>query len=296
VNDLKTVRDMVRWGASCFNAAGLYFGHGTDNALDEALALVLFALHLDHALPETYLDCRLTGRERKAILKLFRRRIAKRLPAAYLIGRAWFAGLEFVVNRQVLVPRSPLAELIEQGFSPWLESGQATRALDLCTGSGCIAIAMAYHLPWLQVDAVDISAPALAVARKNRARLAVEDRVALYPGDLYAGLVAGTRYDLIVSNPPYVSSAEYRSLPAEYRREPVLGLEAADDGLEVVVRILRDAARWLTAEGVLMVEVGNSAAALQRRYPQVPFLWLTFERGGEGVFLLTREQLAAHQF
>ncbi len=296
IEQLKSLRDWVRWGASRFRAAGLFFGHGTDNALDEALVLVLHALHLDHSLPESYLDCRVTDSEARCIMNLLLRREQERLPAAYLTGRAYFAGLEFEVNPQVLVPRSPLAELIEQGFAPWLDADQIERGLDLCTGSGCIALAMAQYLPHAQIDAVELSEPALALAERNRQQLGLEQQTQFYLGDLFQPLPAEARYQIIVSNPPYVASEEYRSLPAEYLNEPRMGLEAADDGLEIVIEILRKADQFLSDDGILIVEVGNSAEQLQQRYPDAPFLWLEFARGGEGVFLLTREQLQQQRF
>ncbi len=293
-DSLITIQDFVRWGASRFNAAGLYFGHGTDNAVDEAVHLVLSALYLEPELTAGFRDCRLTPAERVAVCELIERRILERLPAPYLTGRAWFAGLEFAVNRHVLIPRSPIAELVEAGFDPWIDSERITRVLDLCCGSGCIGIAAAIHLPDADVDLVDISPDALAVAHSNVMRHGVGERVHLIESDLFAAL-EGRRYDVIVSNPPYVSRAELDSLPAEYRNEPRLGLYGGEDGLDLVILILIDAARYLTATGILIVEVGNSAAALEARLPEVPFTWLEFERGGEGVLLLTHEQLVTCQ-
>lgn len=293
-DSLLTLKDLIRWGASQFNAAGLYFGHGTDNALDEAWALVMHGLHLPQDVPPPYLDARLTPNERQDVLALLRRRVRERLPVAYLMGRAWFAGLEFLVNEQVLVPRSPIAELIEARFQPWLQPERVGRVLDLCTGSGCIGIATAVGLPDAEVDLADISAPALEVARLNVERFGLEEQVRLFQSDLFAGLPAG-RYDLILCNPPYVSRDELRELPPEYHREPALGLAGGADGLELVLPILRQAADYLEPGGVLILEVGASAAALTARCPQVPFLWLEFQRGGEGVFLLTAEQLSEYQ-
>jgi len=292
---LQTLRDWIRWGASRFNEAGLFFGHGTDNALDEAADLVLYALHLPHELPAQYLDSRLSAEEREAVYALLRRRIEFRVPAAYLTHRAWFAGLEFYVDDNVLVPRSPMAELIESRFSPWVQSEQIEQVLDLCTGSGCIGIAAAMHLPHSAVDLVDISEAALSVAQRNAADFGVQERVRVIPSDLYDSL-DGRRYDLILSNPPYVGAEELAALPDEYHCEPALGLAGGADGLDLVRRILHQAPKHLTPAGVIIVEVGNSAAALIEAFPQVPFTWLEFERGGEGVFLLTQEQVAeSHQ-
>jgi ribosomal protein L3 glutamine methyltransferase len=291
---LVTIQDFIRWGATRFNKAGLCFGHGTDNALDEAAQLVLLSLHLGPDLPGTFRECRLTPSERVTITDLIERRVAERLPAAYLTGSAWFAGLEFLVNDQVLVPRSPMAELIEAGFDPWIDGEQVGRVLDLCTGSGCIGIAAAVYLPDADVELVDISNSALEVARHNVERLGVGDRVRVLESDLFDAL-GGNRYDLILCNPPYVSEQEYQGLPMEYRREPELGLLGGEDGLDLVVRILREAGRHLTDEGILILEVGSSAAELERRIPGVPWTWLEFERGGEGVLLLTREQIDLHQ-
>lgn len=291
---LETIRDFTRWGASRFNEEGLFFGHGTDNALDEAAALVLFVLHLSDGIPEGYLGARLTADEKEQVLALFRRRIDERLPLAYLTNRARFAGLEFYVDEQVLVPRSPIAELIESGFEPWLQPEGVGRVLDLCTGSGCIAIGCAYAFPDASVDAVDLSSGALEVARVNVVRHQLEERVEPIGSDLFDEL-KGRRYDLIVSNPPYVSRDEYHQLPDEYHREPAIGLEAGGDGLDLVARILQEAPEHLERGGILVVEVGSSAEALMAHYPEVPFLWLDFERGGDGVFLLTAEQLTEYQ-
>lgn len=291
LKSLRTITDFVRWGASRFAAAGLHYGHGTDNPVDEALVLVRHALHLDHDLPREFYAARLTEAEKRAVLELFDRRIEERMPAPYLTGEAWFGGLPFFVDGRVLIPRSPFAELIESGFSPWLEAERIERVLDLCTGSGCIAIACALEFPAAEVDAVELSPEALEVAQRNVERHAVGDQVALLEGDLWDP-VEGRRYDLIVSNPPYVSDAGMALLPPEYGHEPELGLRSGPRGLDIVRRILAGAGQHLHPGGVLVVEVGESAAAVAETWPDLPFTWLEFSRGGSGVFLLTAEELA----
>ena len=295
---LKTVADFVRFGASRFNEAGLCFAHGTDNAVDEALALVLHALHLPARppLPAELFHARLTRCERAEVVVLLHRRIEERVPAAYLTGEAWFAGLRFEIDRRVLVPRSPLAELIEEGFHPWIDGGRVRRILDLGTGSGCIAVACARAFPDARVDATDAAPGALDVARRNVALHDLEGRVRVVESDLFGGLDGeparrpGARYDLVVSNPPYVPDEEMAGLPPEFRAEPALALAGGPDGIDVVGRIVEEAPRWLAREGALVVEVGASPvarAALESRF-DLPFVWLDVERGGEGVFLLHR--------
>lgn len=288
--ELETIRDMLRWIVSQFYAGNLFFGHGTDNAWDEAVALVLHALHLPPDINPQVIDARLTVNERRKIVRLALRRIKERIPSAYITHEAWFAGLPFYVDQRVLIPRSPIAELIEQHFSPWIAEENISRVLDLCTGSGCIAIVCALTLPDVKVDAVDISQEALEVAKLNVEKHHVKEQVRLIHSDLFAELKQ-EKYDIIVSNPPYVSTTELAQLPEEYHHEPALGLAAGSEGLDFAIRILREAANHLTENGILIVEVGNSEEALVERYPQIPFTWLEFQRGGGGVFLLIKAQL-----
>lgn len=295
LKELVTLQDFVRWGASSFNKAQLYFGHGTDNAIDEALALVLHALNLPHQLPSEFMQCRLVHSEKQAIAAFFRRRILERIPAPYLTHEAWFAGLKFYVDQRVLIPRSPLAELIERQFSPWIEADDVTAILDIGTGSGCIAIACAHAFPGAVVDAIDISEQALAVANINVARFYMSENVTLHHSDLFTA-IPHRQYDVIVSNPPYVPTGELVTLPPEYRHEPQLGLHSGTAGLDHVVRILKDAPQYLTPHGLLVCEVGNTEEILADRFPEVPFLWVDFERGGGGVFVLTNDDLLRHHF
>ncbi|SEM12198.1 50S ribosomal protein L3 N(5)-glutamine methyltransferase [Halomonas daqiaonensis] len=290
---LVTLRDCLRWAASEFHLAGLFYGHGTDSAWDEAVALTLGALHLPWNVDPAVLEARLLPMERTRIVSLVRARIETRRPLPYLLGEAFFAGAPFSVDERVLIPRSPVAELIEHGFAAWFPDEPPARVLDLCTGSGCIGIATALHLPGCEVDLADISPDALAVARENITRHDVGERVRAVESDLFAGL-AGPRYDLIVCNPPYVDTRDLTTMPAEFRHEPALALGAGADGLDIVRRILREAREYLTGEGVLIVEVGNSDHHLEAAFPEVPFLWLEFERGGQGVFALTADELDAH--
>ncbi len=290
---LQTLRDYIRWAVSRFHEHGVYFGHGTDNAWDEARLLVLGGLHLPWAMADAYLDCRLEEAECLHLNELLRRRIEERVPAAYLLGEAWFCGLPFIVDERVLVPRSPIAEYIERQFAPWLPKTPA-RILDLCTGSGCIGIACAYEFPDAEVVLADLSYEALEVANLNIEQHELEGRVYTVQSDGFDGL-PGQRFDLIVSNPPYVDLEDFASMPDEYQHEPELGLACGDDGLDLVRRMLAEAADHLTDDGLLVVEVGNSQVHIEALYPEVDFTWLEFQRGGHGVFLLAAQQCREHQ-
>ena len=289
---LHTIRDFLRYALSRFNEAQLFYGHGTDNCWDEAVHLILHTLHLPWNTDPSLLDARLTQAEKLAVLERLRIRVEKRLPAPYIMGEAWFMGMPFYVDERVLVPRSPIGELLENECQPWLDAESVQRVLDLCCGSGCIGIGAAMVFPEAEVDLVDISEDALRVARRNIGRHHVEDRVRAIQSDLFENLTE--RYDLILCNPPYVDEMDMASLPMEFRHEPRLGLEAGSDGLDLVRTILAQAADFLTEDGRLVVEVGNSAAALEDAYPDIAFTWLEFERGGHGVFLMTAEELNMH--
>lgn len=293
LTSLTTVRDYIRWGASQFAQAQVSFGHGTETALDEAAALVLHTLQLPYNLGEFYLQANLTPEERQTVVSVFEKRINERKPAAYLMNEAIFAGLSFYVDERVLVPRSPIAELIEQHFAPWIEEDNVERILDLCTGSACIAIACAYAFPEAEVDAVDVSAHALAVAEINVEKHQRGDQVILHWSNLFEEIPT-SQYDVIVSNPPYVCLEEWQQLPPEFHAEPKMGFVAGASGLDIVIRILAQAKDYLTSQGILVVEVGSSSETLQQAFPNVPFLWLDFERGGDGVFLLTAEQVSQY--
>ncbi len=291
--ELATIIDFIRYGASRFSAAGLTFGHSHDNPIDEATHLVLASLHLPPDIPPAYGAGRLTKAERENVIALIERRVGERLPVAYLVGETWFAGLKFKSDRRALVPRSPIAELIESGFAPWLDERPVERVLDLCTGSGCIGIAMAEYNPDWQVDIADISTEALSLARENIVFQQVEGRVEAIQSDLFAG-VKDRRYDLIVSNPPYVTDDEYATLPGEYAHEPKLGLTSGADGLDLCLRMLDEAAEHLTEDGLLIVEVGESEHALAELLPKIPFIWIEFKVGQMGVFALERRDLVEH--
>jgi ribosomal protein L3 glutamine methyltransferase len=289
-----TPRELIRRGAELFEAAGLVYGHGTDNALDESAVLVLHALGIDYGRPDAVLDEALATDDCTRAAQLLALRISSRKPAAYLIHEAWFAGMPFYVDERVLVPRSPIAELVEAQFAPWVRPAEVQQVLDLCTGSGCIGIACAHYFPAARVTLADLSADALDVARINIGRHGLDERVTALQSDVFDAL-EGYCFDIIVSNPPYVPQPDMQGLGAEYQHEPALGLVAGIDGLDIVLRILRDAARHLNEHGILVVEVGCSQDLLVERFPEVPFVWLEFEFGGEGVFLLDRAALDSCQ-
>ncbi len=291
MESLVTLRDFLRYAVSRFNEAGLAFGHGTDNAYDEAVYLNLHTLHLPLARLEPFLDARLTTQERRKVLDVIARRITERMPAAYLTREAWLGDFRFYVDQRVIVPRSHIAELIQEGLAPWIaDPGAVTDALDLCTGSGCLAILLVHAFPQARVDAVDLSAGALEVARRNVADYGLEQRIELLQSDLFAAL-EGRRYDVIVSNPPYVTGAAMAQLPQEYRHEPDMALAAGDDGMDIVRRILAAAARHLKPGGILVVEVGDNRPFAEAAFPGLEFTWLETAGGADKVFLLRREQL-----
>ena len=280
----------IEQAAKAMDEAGLHFGHGTDNPGDEAAWLLLHVIGapLDGSFQDWSLE--LDPVQRQQADQLLADRIGKGIPLAYILGRAFFAGLEFAVNEQVLVPRSPIAELVLERFSPWVDATAVHEVLDLCTGSGCIGIAVATYLPWVNVDATDISSRALELARGNVHRHGVESRVRLLQSDLFSAL-GGRRYDLIVTNPPYIPLPAIAGLPDEYRAEPEIGLVSGEDGLEASLQILLQAADYLREGGILLCEVGESEQRLAQRLPGVPFTWLEFQHGGSGVFLLGRDDL-----
>jgi len=289
---MRTVGEWVSHCQQALEAGGACFGHGTDNASDEAAWLVLHAIGASPSAPFEDWDRSVTTQQAGRIRALLRRRLETREPLAYLLGEAWFCGLRYEVTPDVLVPRSPIAELIAAQFSPWLAPGRLRRALDLCTGSGCIAVAMAVNMPSLEVDAADISPAALRVAAANVALHGVGDRVRLVESDGFSGL-RGQAYDLIVCNPPYIPHGRLEDLPGEYRAEPEIALVSGPDGLDLPLRILLESADYLEGEGVLVMEVGESALRLETLLPSVPFTWLQFEHGGEGVFTMDRAGLSA---
>lgn len=291
--DLRTILDMMRWAYSYFNASDLYYGHGHDNAWDEANQLVLSALALPVDVPESLYQSRLTLVEKQRIIEMVLQRLGARKPVAYLTQSAWFCGLEFYVDERVIIPRSPIGELIGNGFTGMLRS-EPHRILDLCTGSGCIAIACAERFPNAEIDAVDLSIDALNVAEINIERHQMAQRVFPLQSDLFNDLPQD-KYDLIITNPPYVDQEDLDSMPEEFHHEPELALGSGIDGLDITKRILAQSADYLSDNGVLVCEVGNSMVHLIEQFPTVPFNWLELNNGGVGVFSLTRDQLIAHR-
>lgn len=289
--ELLTLRDHLRFMVSRFNESGLFFGHGSNNAWDEAVYLLLHTLHLPIDRLEPFLDARLTPCERTTVAEMIRRRVEERVPAAYITREAWLGDYRFYVDERTIVPRSFIAELIEEQFEPWLEDPwSVSSALDLCTGSGCLAILTALAFPGAHVDAVDLSPDALDVAARNVTDYELEDRVRLVHSDLFSGL-AGRRYDLIISNPPYVNAKSMAALPAEYRHEPEMALASGPDGLDLVRRMLREARSHLNPGGLLIVEIGHNRDDLEAAFPTTPFTWLETAAGNEYVFMLREDEL-----
>jgi ribosomal protein L3 glutamine methyltransferase len=286
-----TVRDLLRFAVSRFNQAELSFGHGSANAYDEAVYLVLHTLHLPLDLLDPFLDARLTAAEIDAVLNVIERRATERVPAAYITQEAWMHGFRFHVDERVIVPRSFIGELLQDGLQPYVEDPeQVSAVLELCTGSGCLAILAAHAFPNADIDAVDLSAPALEVAARNVADYKLDDRVALFEGDLYAPL-AERRYDVIISNPPYVNAASMEELPAEYKHEPAMALAGGADGMDIVRRIIAEARNWLTDEGVLVVEIGNERAHVEAAFGGLDLVWLSTSAGDDNVFLIQAADL-----
>jgi ribosomal protein L3 glutamine methyltransferase len=294
VDELITLRDWLRWTMSRFSEADLFFGHGTDNAWDEAIWLLLATLKLPQDRLEPFLDARLTRAERLAVWNALQQRIARRLPTAYIVQEAWLGTFRFYVDERVIVPRSYFAELLEDGLAPWVDNPEKiTSALDLCTGSGCLAILMAHTFPQAQIDAIDLSPEALAVARRNIADYGLPDKVQAIESDLFAA-IPGKRYDFILSNPPYVTAAAMAALPAEYRHEPALALAAGHDGLDVVRRILREAANHLNPDGFIAIEVGHNREQVETAFPDLSAIWLDTASSSEKIFLVSHETLCEY--
>jgi len=295
VGELQTLRDWLRYAVTRFGEAGLHFGHGTASAYDEAAYLLLHALHLPLDRLEPFLDARLTHAERERVAGVFTRRIEERVPSAYITHEAWLGDFRFYVDERVLVPRSFIAELLPDGLEPLLgDAANVTSALDLCTGSGCLAILLAHAYPNADVDAVDISSDALAVALRNVGDYGLADRINLVRSDLFANVPEEKSYDLVISNPPYVTAHAMASLPPEYRHEPALGLAGGEDGMDAVRAILAQAPRFLRPQGLLVVEVGHNRDAAEAAFPRMPFTWLRTESSTDSVFALRREDLVAH--
>ena len=286
-----TVRDLLRFAVSRFNQAGLSFGHGSANAYDEAAYLVLHTLHLPLDLLEPFMDARLSAAEIDAVLNVIERRASERVPAAYITQEAWMHGFRFYVDERVIVPRSFIGELLQDGLQPYVEDPeQVSAVLELCTGSGCLAILAAHAFPNADIDAVDLSAPALEVAARNMADYKLDDRIALFEGDLYAPL-AQRRYDVIISNPPYVNAASMQELPAEYKHEPEMALAGGADGMDIVRRIIADARNWLTEDGVLVIEIGNERQHVEAAFGGLNLVWLSTSAGDDNVFLIQAADL-----
>ena len=298
LENLNTLLDFMRWGASQFVKAKLSFSHGLSSPLDESVYLVLRTLRLPVDTPEIYWQSKLTNSEIDSIIQTFKKRVEQKIPAAYIMKEGWFAGLQFTVDERVLIPRSPIAELVESQFTPWVNPDEVESILDLCTGCGCIGIACAYAFPQAKIDLSDLSEDALAVADINIAQHDANNRITTYQSDLFAFLLKdgleSKQYDIIVSNPPYVDEDDMTGLADEFKHEPELALSSGVDGLEFTKKMLNQAANFLTDQGVLVVEVGNSQYELAESYPDVPFQWVDFERGGDGVFILTKQDLNIH--
>jgi len=290
-SELDSLTDWVRYAVSRFEEACVYYGHGSDNAVDEAFYLVTQTLHLAYDIPSYMMQARLTKDEKQQVFALIQRRVNERMPLPYLTHKAWFAGLEFYVDERVLIPRSPIAEVIEAGFQPWLQTDEVESILDLCTGSGCIAVACAFAFPEAEVIASDIDEQVLEVAARNVKEHELEHRISLCKSDVFDDLPVDRKYDIIISNPPYVDDEDMQSMPPEFRHEPGLALAAGVDGLQVIEKILAEAYGKLNDHGMLVVEVGNSADALLDAYPNIEFTWFEFERSETPVFFLYKEQL-----
>ncbi|MFA7437227.1 50S ribosomal protein L3 N(5)-glutamine methyltransferase [Castellaniella sp.] len=292
--ELFTLRDLLRWAISRFHASGLVFGHGSDNARDEAAYLLLHALHLPPDLLEPFLDARLLERERQRCVDLIHERITSRKPAAYLTGEAWLQGERFLVDERVIVPRSPIAELLAEALAPWIAQPEAVETvLDLCTGSGCLAILAAKAFEEASIDAADISPGAVDVAHANVSLHGLEDRVQVIRSNLYDALPAGRRYDIILCNPPYVNARSMAELPPEYQHEPVLALAGGTDGMDLVRRIVSQASRYLTHQGILVLEIGHEKRHFEAAFPQLPGIWLDTVQAADQIVLLTQPDLAA---
>jgi len=293
-NNITTLRDLISMTADEFSASHIFLGHGTDNALDEAVHLILHCLSIDFQSLEQQLDKSVTSSELEKVKVLVKQRIQTRKPLAYLINKAYFANLEFYVTEDVLVPRSPFAELIEDFFFPWVDHDNINDVLDLCTGSGCIGIASAFAFPNASVTLSDISDKAIRIAEKNTQNHQLSDRISIIQSDIFSNFSNQT-FDLILSNPPYVSENEYTNLPEEYLNEPSIGLVSGKDGMDIVTKILAQASSFLTKNGIIILEVGASADLLMNRFPKVPFQWIEFENGGDGVFILNKQELEQYK-